>query len=639
MSQDLTEYRKDEYKKVKIPFGFNEQLQKVSLSLFHTFFVAMTGHGKTLGMKSLLLRFRELFPDWKVLIIDSKDKRDYADLNADIPLCFVEATDPLDLKNLMEPIVGAKMMYYFDKIIEEATFDTLGEIQRNIHKKVVDADEGRIKIHGKELGKLRVLDFTLAKLVALIEKPNIISELKLQDGFNVMPVSLPDVKNPNLKRAFQQLIARSTLLLLLSNPLYERTLLVLDENHKWNPQRYSSICKQPLSEFISEGRSQDKIVWLSDQALTKIDKEALKNVKIWIVGQQMEDNEIEDARNTVNSITDLSVTNKEIKTLKIGNFILVDGLHRTVEKVYLQPYGTPDEITQQIAKGADPELAEPYIREFEYKLRKSMEVDEDLVYKEICEKLRREREEMLDTIKDLKENFEKRVKEVREKAFQEAMAKVEEIKKEWKIEEYQITIVELKDKCANLETIVKKAQEDLAVLDEIKQVMGKLFPTVQAVSVPTEAMPIMPSITVAEVDERITQRLSSGPSPVTMVTVDVDQRIKELVKNEIINRIVTKIRALPESAKKAAWWLHEKRQANIRALYNYMFDRPPDETGRIPGTFYMNVVNPLQDAWLIVNEGGNIHWSLQEKLQAELKEVLTNSDLEKVPKYLASLLL
>jgi len=616
-------FRKDEYKKVKIPFGFKEQSQKVFLSLFHTFFVAMTGHGKTLGMKALLLRFHELFPEWKILIIDSKDKRDYADLNADIPICFVEATDPLDLKNLMEPIVGAKMMYYFDKIIEEATFDTLGEIQRNIHKKVVDADEGRIKIHGKELGKLRVLDFTLAKLVALIEKPNIISELKLQDGFNVMPVSLPDVKNPNLKRAFQQLITRSALLLLLSNPLYERTLLVLDENHKWNPQRYSSICKQPLSEFISEGRSQDKIVWLSDQALTKIDKEALKNVKIWIVGQQMEDNEIEDARNTVNSITDLSVTNREIKTLKIGNFILVDGLHRTVEKVYLQPYGTPDEIAQQIAKGADPELAEPYILEFESKLRKSMEVDEDLVYKEKYEEEKRKREE-------LEKEIPQKLEKVRQEAYAEAMKKVDEIKKEWKIDEYQETIAKLKDELEKLEPLKALGEALAKFLIET----GVRAPT----STPS-AIPTMPGITVADVDERINQRLGSGPTPIPVVSVDVDQRIKELVKNEVINRIVTKIQALPEPAKKAAWWLHEKRQANIRALYNYMFDRPPEETGRIPGTFYMNVVNPLQDAWLIVNEAGNIHWSLQEKLQAELKEVLTNSDLEKVPKYLASLLL
>jgi hypothetical protein len=399
----MTEYRKDEYKKVRIPFGFNEKLEKVFLSLFHTFFVAMTGHGKTLGMKSLLLHFHELFPDWKILIIDSKDKRDFADLNADIPICFVETTDPLDLKNLMEPVVGAKMMYYFDKIIEEATFDTLGEIQRNIHKKVVDADEGRIKIHGKELGKLRVIDFTLGKLVALVEKPNIISELKLHDGFNVMPVSLPDVKNPNLKRAFQQLIARSALILLLADPHYERTLLVLDENHKWNPQRYSSICKQPLSEFISEGRSQDKVVWLSDQALTKIDKEALKNVKIWVVGQQMESNEVQDARDAVNDITDLSVSESDIKTLRIGNFILVDGLHGTVDKVYLQTYGTPDDVAQQIARGANPEIAEPYILKFESKLRKNMEVDEDLVYKEQYEEEKRKREEYEKNITQLKD--------------------------------------------------------------------------------------------------------------------------------------------------------------------------------------------------------------------------------------------
>jgi len=614
----MTEYRKDEYKKVRIPFGFNEKLEKIFLSLFHTFFVAMTGHGKTLGMKSLLLRFHELFPDWKILILDSKDKRDYADLNADIPICFVETTDPLDLKNLMEPVIGANMMYYFDKIIEEATFDTLGEIQRNIHKKVVDADEGRIKIHGKELGKLRVIDFTLGKLVALVEKPNIISELKLEDGFNVMPVSLPDVKNPNLKRAFQQLIARSALILLLADPRYERTLLVLDENHKWNPQRYSSICKQPLSEFISEGRSQDKIVWLSDQALTKIDKEALKNVKIWVVGQQMEDNEVEDARNAVNSITDLSVTDKEIKTLKIGNFILVDGLHRTVEKVYLQAYGVPDDITQEIAKGADPELAEPYIFKFESKLRKSMEVDGDLVYKEQYEEEKRKRKELEKNMAILQETLD----EINKKYgnVEQTIKKLEERRDELEIA---------------VETITQdnqKLRKDLELFQRFRDVFQELLPT-------STPMSTMHSISVAEMDERINQRIGSGPSPIPVVSVDVDQRIKELVKNEVINRIVTKIQALPEPAKKAAWWLHERKQATIKDLYTFVYGGQTEFTGRAVGTFSANVVSPLVDAWLIVKENGNIRWVLPEKLQAELRDVLSNSDIEKVPKYLASLLL
>ena len=400
----MTEYRKDEYKKVQIPFGFNEKLQKVDLSLFHSFFVAMTGHGKTLGMKSLLQRFHARFPDWRILIIDSKDKRDYADLHADIPICFVETTDPLDLKNLLEPIVSAKMMYYFDKIIEEATFDTLGEMQRNIERKIIEADKGRLKIPSKELGKLRVINFTLRKLVDLIEKPNIIKELKLHDGFNVMPVSLPDVKNPNLKRAFQQLIVRSALLLLLADPNYERTLLVLDENHKWNPQRYASICKQPLGEFISEGRSQDKIVWLADQALTKIDKEALKNVKVWVVGQQMESNEVQDARDTVNDITTLSVSEGDVKTLKTGFWILVDGLHQATERAYLQPTNVPDNIAVEIVKTGNPDLAEPYIREYEMKALKG---EENMETEQIFNKIEAMRTELKARVDKLDSDFKK----------------------------------------------------------------------------------------------------------------------------------------------------------------------------------------------------------------------------------------
>lgn len=395
----MTEYRKDEYKKVQIPFGFNEKAERILLSLFHTFFVAMTGHGKTLGMKSLLLRFHQLFPEWKILIIDSKDKRDYADLSADIPICFVETTDALDLKNLLEPILAAKMIYFFDKIIEEAVFDTLGEIQRSINQKVVDADAHRLKISGKDLGKLRVINYTMRKLVTLVEKPNIIKDLKLHDGFNVMPVSLPDVKNPNLKRAFQQLIVRSVLILLLSDPSLERTLLVLDESHKWSSQRYGSICKQPLSEFVSEGRSQDKIVWLSDQALTKVDKEPLKNVKIWVVGQQMEANEVDDAKNTVNDMTDLSVTENDIKTLKIGSFIVVDGLHGKVEQAYLQPYNVPDSVALKIAQGASPELAEPYIMAWEKKAlqhSRSQDGDEEM-YRQKFEELQKEFEEFRKT--------------------------------------------------------------------------------------------------------------------------------------------------------------------------------------------------------------------------------------------------
>jgi phage shock protein A len=142
------------------------------------------------------------------------------------------------------------------------------------------------------------------------------------------------------------------------------------------------------------------------------------------------------------------------------------------------------------------------------------------------------------------------------------------------------------------------------------------------------------SITLAEIDERINQRVL-GLEGVRVVSVDVSKRIKELVKNDYVSHLVSKIQGLPEPAKKAALWLHEKRQAKIGDLYFYMYEK----AGRIPGNFYANVMKPLENAWLIVNESGNVRWTLQEKLAEELKEVLRDGDVQEIAEYLKSLLL
>lgn len=374
-----------------IHFGYDEKGQAVSIPLFQTFFNATTGHGKTVGMKTLLWRFHQAFPDWTILIIDSKDKRDYADFNADIPICFVETTEPLDLKNLLEPLVGSSMMYYLDKIIEEAIFDTLGEMQQNIDKKIQDADAGKIRIHGKELGKLRVLNHLLKKLVTLVDRPEITSELLLQPGINVMPVALPGVP-ARLKRAYQWLVVRSVMLK-LTEPQFEKVLVVLDEFHKWSPQRWSSICKQPISENVAEGRGKEVFYWMADQALAKVDKEPLKPVKVWIVGQQLGRHEVKYAVETVNDMTELTMEKKDIKRLRVGSFIIVDGVHHEVKRAYLQPCGVPDAMAIAIATGkASPLDAESHIKSFKFHVKK--EVDEDLVFKEKWEEEKRKREEL-----------------------------------------------------------------------------------------------------------------------------------------------------------------------------------------------------------------------------------------------------
>jgi hypothetical protein len=622
-----------------IHFGYDEQGQAVSIPLFQTFFNATTGHGKTVGMKTLLWRFHQAYPDWKILIIDSKDKRDYADFNADIPICFVETTEPLDLKNLLEPLVGSSMMYYLDKIIEEAIFDTLDEMQQNIERKIQDADEGKIKIHGKELGKLRVLNHLLKKLVVLVDRPEITSELVLRPGLNVMPVSLAGVPG-RLKRAFQWLIVRSVMLK-LTEPEFEKVLVVLDEFHKWSPQRWASICKQPISENVAEGRGKEIFYWMADQALAKVDKEPLKPVKVWIVGQQLGRHEVKYAVETVNDMTELTMDKKDIKRLRVGFFVIVDGVHHEVKRAYLHACGVPDELAVAIATGKQSPLdAEPYIQNFKFHVK--IEEDEDMVFKEKWLEEKRKREELEKDFADIRTRifnevnaeFEEKVKALREQNEEMRKANLDRYHGELKEANKKLESLELQVKDTErmkLDFVELKKLKDAfisLVLPEILEALKNLDVFGEWLKMGVQGSPT--ALTIAEIDERITQRLSESKE-ITIVKVDIDQRIKELVKNSYVENLVGKIKVLSAPAVKAALWLRERKSAKISELYYYMHEK----TGRIPGNFYTNVIKPLERAWLIVNDSGSLRWILQEKLS----NVLKDGDVQEIAKYLTSLLL
>jgi len=210
------------------------------------------------------------------------------------------------------------------------------------------------------------------------------------------------------------------------------------------------------------------------------------------------------------------------------------------------------------------------------------------------------------------------------KQLEEASKKIEEL------EEHSRWLTSQEaTRCDQLEA----AHAELKRFEAFASALADILP---ASIIPEGKAPVSPdsSMSTVEVDERINQRVL-GLKGVRVVTVDVSERIKELVKNDYVNRLVSKIQGLPEPAKKAALWLHEKRQAKIGDLYFYMYEK----TGRIPGNFYANVMKPLENAWLIVNEAGNVRWTLQEKLAAGLKEVLSDGDVEETAEYLSSLLL
>jgi len=342
---------------------------------------------------------------------------------------------------------NSSMMYYLDQIIEESVYDTLGEMQQSINKKIVGAESGQIKIPAKTLGKLRVINHLLKKLVTLVDRPEITSELELHPGFNVMPVALPGVPG-RLKRAFQSLIVRSVCLK-LTEPEFTKVLVVLDEIHKWCPQRWASICKQPIGEGVAEGRGKEVFYWMADQALAKVDKEPLKPVKVWIVGQQMSRHEVKYAMETVNDMTELTVDKKDIKKLAVGFFVVVDGVRHTVTKAYLQPYGVSDELAMAIATGKrDPLEAEPLIHGFNFHVKKE---EDDLVYKEKYEE-------------------EKRLREETEKEFARQVERLSDLKANEKIKDLETRILKLGEGNKILVDEVEQLRLENKDLESFKQV-------------------------------------------------------------------------------------------------------------------------------------------------------------------------
>ncbi len=541
------------------------------------FFNATTGHGKTVGMKTLLWRFHQAFPDWKILIIDSKDKRDYADFNADIPICFVETTEPLDLKNLLEPLVGSGMMYYFDKIIEEAVFDTLGKMQQNIDKKIQDADAGKRKIHGKDLGKLRVLNHLLKKLVTLVDRPEITSELTLRPGINVMPVSLPGVPG-RLKRAFQWLIVRSVMLK-LTEPQFEKVLVVLDEFHKWSPQRWSSICKQPISENVAEGRGKEVFYWMADQALAKVDKEPLKPVKVWIVGQQLGRHEVKYAVETVNDMTELTIEKKDIKRLHVGFFIIVDGVHHDVKRAYLQPCGVSDAMAIAIATGkASPLDAESHIQNFKFHVKK--EDEEELVYKEKFEKEKHKREELekefarqVERVSDLK--AKEKVKDL-ETTLQATEEVEKELRKSIMSQKNKIDQLRLENK--DLRNFKQKGEDT----DNLREAFMKFLRIDEVIKAPgSEPMPSIvnvkaeqPSITVETLREPLGLSQKDLLGRIAIVYAEgllPDKAFSLNQLNKIMEQRFGKKEAYPNFAKPltqfVSWGYFEKVKAGNRFDY------------------------------------------------------------------------
>jgi hypothetical protein len=258
-----------------------------------------------------------------------------------------------------------------------------------------------------------------------LEKWVFTNKLEMSEGVNVMDLS-------GMRLETQHLVIASTIEYAFAN--LDHVIVIIPEAWETIPQGKMTPVKWVAQQFIRKGAALGNYLWLDSQDIGGIDKTPLRQCDNWLMGRMKEAHEVE---RILKQLLGMKVPAEEVQTLPLGNFYAAIG--NEVKKVYVLPVGVPESVGVEVALGKrSPEsVRDSFLK------RKVMEVD-DLVWKEKYMQLEKE--------------FGRQVEAERQEAYHEALEKVEEIKKQWHVEEYQQTIAELKDGKVTLEAELRKLE-------------------------------------------------------------------------------------------------------------------------------------------------------------------------------------
>jgi hypothetical protein len=295
-----------------------------------------------------------------------------------------------------------------------------------------------------------------------LEKWTFSESLELTEGVNVMDLS-------GMRLETQHLVIASTIEYAFVH--LDHVIVIIPEAWETIPQSKMTPVKWVAQQFIRKGAALGNYLWLDSQDIGGIDKTPLRQCDNWLMGRMKEAHEVE---RILKQLLGMKIAAEEIQTLPLGHFYAAIG--NDVKKVYVLPAGVPETVGVDVALSKrSPESVRD---EF---LKVKVTEGDELVWKERFEQLQRE--------------TERRIKEEREKAFHEALQKVEEFKKAYgNVEELRETIMRLKDEKSTLEERVKQlemlnerfAKENNAFV-KLKEALAELLPTPLPTSLLTDS--------------------------------------------------------------------------------------------------------------------------------------------------------
>lgn len=312
-----------------------------------------------------------------------------------------------------------------------------GEGLKVVRQLIDEALENR-KLREFDRNIYTLLGAYLDKVLPTFEaaKQKFTDKLELQQGLNVM-----DLTEWYSKEEVQMLVIRACMEYILAHE--NNVDVTLPEAWKMLPQFRNTPVKLFFEKFIREGATNGNFLTIDAQDLGGVDKTTLRQVSIWIMGKMMEANEVE---RLLKQTMGLKTKAEEIQTLKLGHFIVANGITNKVTKIYVWPWGVPKETAIEVAKGKiSPLKVKEFLLEKRAKLL-SEKGDDEEVYKAKYEEEHQKNKWLNKTVGDLKEKLEKT--ENRDK-LQEA-------------------------KVISLKRRLDRAEKDLKLYDEFRSVLRRM---------------------------------------------------------------------------------------------------------------------------------------------------------------------
>ena len=323
--------------------------------------------GKTTTLEALVRRSGKR----AVAFVTKRAEAGFRDARIIAPY-FRDSADWQFVSSILEAMLGERMKFERSWIIDacrgaKRLADVLANVKRNLHgeanpayqewyrskkKKRRKAPNEWLKrpAQGLNAGVLTQLEAYLDIVIPQIERLPYTRSLDLTAGLQVMDPS-------EYSTELQALVIRSVLEWVY---LYEReTVVIVPEAWEFIPQNRRSPVLLAAEELIRKGAAANNFIWLDSQDIASVHKNVLRSVTVWVIGKQMELNELGRAADYLRAAR---VREEEIAFLGRGQFYVA--CDNRVEKVYVQPFWITDAHAAAIARGEEAvESAEKIWRE------------------------------------------------------------------------------------------------------------------------------------------------------------------------------------------------------------------------------------------------------------------------------------